>query len=208
MRLFVLQTLAIITAGAICPIMVVSTTAYADDRLGQAPEFVHIEQAVRAHFKSLPDFQAGDIITRGQVEPLLRQEKLLGWLGTERRAILDHLLQDDDYLVAELRSPAGRDFVPQIAQYPNGLDRLDRLSRLNNGKKALQNVLRARDGYKLIETLATTPNGKALGKSLAKSPSGVDFNKPTGRIYTVDMLVAQLKQLHEAHRVKASGQPQ
>ncbi len=206
MRLFVLRTLGIIMTGVMCPVMAGSDTAFAMDPSPQLPKFVQIEQAVRAYFQSLPDFQAGDVITRGQVESLIRQEKLLSWLGIERRAILDHLLQDDDYLVAELRSPAGRKFLPQIAQYPNGLDRLDRLSRLNNGKKALQNVLRVRDGYRLIETLATTPNGEALGKSLAKSSSGTDFNKPTGRIYTLDMLVAQLKQCYEAHEVKTSRQ--
>lgn len=197
MRLFTLRKVTIAIGACLLPIVVGADTAPAADS-PQLPEFAQVERAVRAYFKSLPDYQAGDVITRSQVEPLLGQAKLMGWLGSQRSTVLSRLLQDNDYLVGELRSPAGRDFLPQIANYPNGLDRLDRLSQLEYGKKAVRNVLHVRDGYKLIEVLATTPNGKALGNVLAKSPDSADFNKPTGRIYTVDMLVAHLKQLYQA----------
>jgi hypothetical protein len=179
------------------PIVVAPDTACAVDPGPKPPEYRQVEQAVRSYFKSLATYEPGDIITRSQVEPLLGQEKSMGWLGAERAAILARLLNDEDFLVTELRTPAGRAFLPQIANYPGGLDRLDHLSRLNQGKKSVRNVIRVRDGYKLIETLATTPNGTALGKSLSKSPGGADFNKPTGRIYTVDMLLERLKQVHQ-----------
>lgn len=195
MRLFALRTPVLVIAVFLCPIGAIEDWVHA--AAPQLPEFAQIEDAVRAHFQSLPDYQAGDVITQSQVEPLLGQQ-ILGWLGPERSKILGRLLHDNDDLVAELRTPAGREFLPQIAKYPHGIERLDRLSQLRLGKKALRNVIHVRDGYKLIETLATTPNGKALGNVLAKSPDGVDFNKPTGRIYTLDMLLTHLKQVYEA----------
>jgi hypothetical protein len=195
MRLFVLRKLVFVVGVCLCPILVAEDSA--DAAAPQLPTFSEVEDAVRAHFRSLPDYQSGDIITRSQVEPLLSQ-KPLEWLGPKREEVLDRLLQDSDDLVTELRSPAGRDFLPQIAKYPNGIDRLDRLSQLGQGKKALRNVIHVRDGYKLIETLATTRNGKALGKVLAKSPDGADFDKPTGRIYTLDMLLAYFEQVYQA----------
>lgn len=203
MRPFGLRRLVILVGVCLYPILMASDTAYAAEPRPKLPEYRQVEQAVRAHFKSLANYEPGDIITRSQVEPLFRQDKLMGWLGAERATLLGQLLTDEDFLVTELRSPAGRDFLPQIANYPDGLDRLDRLSRLGQGRKAVHNVITVRDGYKLIETLATTRNGTALGNSLSKSAAGADFNKPTGRIYTVAMLLTRLKQLYEAKSAAA-----
>lgn len=160
------------------------------------PKFSEVEQAVRAHFKSLSDYEAGDVITRRQVEPLLNRPEL-SWLGNQRSAILNQLLCDSDLLATELRTTAGRRFLKQIAGYPNGLDRLDRLGRLPQGTKKVRNLVHVRDGYKLIEYMTTKPGGAALGEVLSKSRQGVDFNQPTGRIYTEEMLVTRLRECYQ-----------
>lgn len=65
-------------------------------------------------------------------------------------------------------------------------------------------MIHVRGGYKLIETSATTRNGKALGKVLAKSPDGADFDNPTGRIYTLGMLLAYFEQVYQAKTAPTS----
>lgn len=204
MRPFGFQRQVILAGLGLYSLLAASFPARAADSQPQLPQFPQIEQAVRAYFGSLPTYQSGDVITRSQIEPLLEKEKSLDWLSNaERSAILGQLLEDDDFLATQLRTPAGRSFVAQISRYPQGLDRLDRLSRLDNGHKTVRSLIHVRDGYKLIETLATTPNGKALGNVLAKKPKGVDFNKPTGRIYTQEMLVAHLKRLYDSRSLSA-----
>lgn len=197
MRLFEFQKPLIFAIVSIPPLIMHLDTLFAADAKPQLSQFSQIERAVQAYFQQLPDYELGDIITRSQVEPLLRREKSLSWLSAEQPAILNQLLEDDDFLVTQLRTQAGRRFLSQISKYPNGLDRLDRLSRLSQGRKAVDNIIHVRDGYKLIETLATTPNGTALGNVLSKTQEGADFNKPTGRIYTQALLLTRLKQLYQ-----------
>jgi len=44
-----------------------------------------------------------------------------------------------------------------------------------------------------------------LGKQLSNAPNGRNFNAPTGRIYTVAMLLARLQQSHAAAMKAAAG---
>ena len=46
----------------------------------------------------------------------------------------------------------------------------------------------------MIKYMTTDPAGKNVGKLLASGQGGADFNKPTGRIYTVPMLLSQLQE--------------
>jgi len=161
------------------------------------PDFRRIEQAVRNHFKSLPQYRPGDIITRSDVEPIFKHRKLLGWLGADRTAILSQLPKDDEFLVRQLRTPAGRKFAARIADYPDGFDRLERLSRLPRGQRMVRDLIRGPGGYKLIEYMTTTSGGANLGRMLSKTPEGSNFNASTGRIYTVAMLLGRLSESYQ-----------
>jgi hypothetical protein len=48
----------------------------------------------------------------------------------------------------------------------------------------------------MITYMATTPGGKNLGAMMAGTPQGTDLNKPTGRLYTADDLLALVKKLY------------
>lgn len=182
-------------------LMATSTGAAAESKTS-LPKFSHLEKAVADHFKTLPNYQPGDIITRSQVEPLLKRTELFGWLGAERETILAQFPLDGDFLVTQLRTPAGRELLKKIEAYPDGIDRLDRWSRMNHGHKTVQSLIRLPVAEKLIEFMATKPGGTTLGNHEAKAPGGAHFNQPTGRIYTVEMLLARLKQ---SHRAKAAA---
>ena len=61
------------------------------------------------------------------------------------------------------------------------------------GQSIVRDLVRQKDGDKMIEYLATTKGGKNMSGMMAQARGGVDLNKPTGRIYTADDLVAALK---------------
>jgi hypothetical protein len=167
-------------------------------------EFSKIEKAVRSYFKTLPDYQPGDIISRSQVEPLLKRADLFGWLGKQREAILDDLLEDNDFLVQQLRSDSGREFLKKTADYPGGLDRLDRWSRMNHGQKTVRSLIRLPVAENLIEYMVEEPGGKVLGRHESRAPGGTNLNESTGRIYTVPMLTARLKTAYHAESSKTA----
>ncbi len=160
--------------------------------------FSRLENVVVEHFRSLPDYQPGAVISRSQVEAVFLNLDRLGWPAADRNAILDRVLADSDWLVQELRSSDGRRFASRIATYSGGYDRLDRLTRLANGRRTVHDLIHGPGGYQMIEYMTQSRGGGELGKMLSKAPGGANFNQPTGRIYTVDGLLDQLKKSYQA----------
>ena len=160
------------------------------------PTFGAIGRAVRKHFAKEKDHAPTDILSRGQVEPLFEKLEKLGWTVKDRAAILKELLADDDQLVRELRTTAGRRFMRQAAAYDGAYDRIDRMRDLPKGNRMVRDLIAGKDGYKMLEYMSTTPGGKKLGKQLSSSPGAKGFNEPTGRIYTIQQLVARLRESH------------
>ena len=169
------------------------------------PKFAKIEEAVLRHFQGLPDYQPGGVISQSEVTPIFGQLKRMGWLVADREAIVKQVLADNSFLIRQLRSPAGKKLDRQIARYEHAYDRLDHLARLPLGRQTVHDLIRAADGYKLIQYMTTTSGGSELGKMLSKDPHGAHFNRPTGRIYTVKMLLDRLKQSYGAAKLTDDG---
>jgi hypothetical protein len=169
------------------------------------PKFEKIEAAVWQYFQSQGNFQASMLITKEQVEPLLGGLASMGFNLSDTKSILDKLPAGDEYLVKELYTPAGRKFMEDIAKYPDAYDRLDRLIRLPHGRQTVHDLVKGPDGYKMIQYMTTAPGGIEMGKMLSNAPKGANFNKPTGRIYTVPMLLAQLQEQYRAMEKNAAG---
>ena len=152
-------------------------------------------KAIVRYFEGLPGYQPGGIITRSEVKPIFQRLAKMGHrvAAPNAKKILEQVLADDAFLVRELRTPKGRKFMARIADYPLAYDRLDRLARLPRGRRIAGDLIHGPGGYKMIEYLTTARGGAELGKMLSKSPKGARFNKPTGRIYTVDMLLSRLR---------------
>ena len=169
------------------------------------PPFSEVQQTVLSYFGARSDFQPGDLITRGDVEPLLVRLQQKGFPLADAKQILEKTPVKGEFLVDQLSTPNGRKFMRRIAAYPGGYDRLDQLSRLPDGQQTVRTLIRGPGGQRLIEYLTTPSGRKETGKMLSNSPGGERFNAPTGRIYTVAMLLARLQQSHAAALKAAAG---
>lgn len=179
--------------------------APASDETRPMPAFSTVKSAVQQHFTAIPDFEKGDLITRDQVEPLLAQLEPLGWKVADRPAILSQTLTPGDFVASELRgSKKGLAFMRAVSGLPAAYDRLDRLARLPRGKQTVHDMIHKTGGAELIKYLTTAKGGKELGKMLSHAPKGHDFNKPTGRIYTVTDLLDRLEASHKRALAPAS----
>lgn len=163
---------------------------------GRAADWTLVEKTVREHFAAAGDFKPGDLITRDQVEAVLARLEKLGWKVEDAKALASKAPDADQWWVRQLRAPSGRQFMRASARYPSAYDRLERLSRLPDGRSILERLIAGPDGYKLVEYLATQPGGREMGRMLSQAPQGTDFNEPTGRLYTVDQLLAELAARH------------
>ncbi len=162
------------------------------------PSFAKIQQSVEEYFKEIPNFRKNDLITRDMVEPLLKQLQKLGLPLADASQIVEKVPSKDEFLAVQLSTNQGRQFMRSISKYPDGYDRVDRLSRMPHGEQTVRDLIRGPDGYKMIEYMTTAKGGRALGDQLSNSPTGKNFNAPTGRLYTVSLLLARLQQSHAA----------
>ena len=157
------------------------------------PDFAQVEKAAASYFKSLRDYRPGDLLSQREVQPLIKQLRELGWKSLPQKKILEKVLGDSHYLVARFETPAGRKFMRTIAQYPAAYDRLYRLAELPDGRRIVDDLILGRGGHEMIEYLTTSRGGRNLGRQLARTPRGQDFNKPTGLLFTEELLLAELK---------------
>ena len=105
-------------------------------------------------------------------------------------------MPDNSFLVGELATPDGKEFMRKISQSPGTYSRLDRLSQLSQGQQFVTQLVGDEGGDDLITYLATTNGGHNLGQMMAGTPNGTDLNLPTGRIYTADDLLGVLKKAY------------
>jgi len=156
-----------------------------------------VGRAINDHFADARHYHQGGIISKSDVEGLFAQLARIGWSVADREEILDATLADDDFLVRELRTPAGEKFSKRIGEYPEAFDQLYRLSQLKDGKRIVRDLVGAKGGYELIEYMTTAKGGKNLSKMLARTPRGKRFEKPLERIFTVDDLKRHLAQSYK-----------
>ena len=185
---------------------------YCDEAIAKKkalPPFSKVQKVVQRHFSTLPDHKPGDIISKSDVEPVFKQLRVLGWKVGARQSILNQVLDDQDFVVQQLRSKAGRKMMRKMASYQQAFDRLERVSKLPGGKALVRDLIKLPDAHEYMQDPPKPPL-KDLTHLLPKRangklPKAVDFDKPTGHIYTQEQLLQRLKQSHaRAKRPKAA----
>lgn len=159
----------------------------------EIPSMAEVKKTVSDHFAAKEDYESGNLILREEVKPLLEKLRKQGLPLPDAKKILDNVPQKEEFIARQLATPDGRKFMRRISQYPMAYDRLDRLSRLPRGRSIVQELIRGPGGERMIEYMTTAAGGKELGRMLSNSPGAGDFNAPTGRIYTAEMLLDRLE---------------
>jgi len=160
------------------------------------PSFDRVVQVLTAYFRSLPDYQSGDLMNQQQVADALDAVAKAGWEVPDAKKIVGLALPVNSFLVGELATPDGKLFMRRISKKPGTYSRLDRLSRLAQGQQVVSQLIGDAGGDAFITYLATTNSGYNLGQMMAGTPNGSDLNLPTGRIYTADDLLAVLRKTY------------
>jgi hypothetical protein len=160
------------------------------------PSFGKVVQAMTGYFESQQDYQAGDLLNQSQAAGALEAIAAIGWEVPQAEKIVSLALADNSFLVKQLATPKGKQFMRKIAKSPGTYSRLDRLSRISNGQSAVKILIRDPGGDTMLTYMATTQGGKNLGAMMAGTPNGTNLNKPTGRIYTADDLLAVVRQAY------------
>jgi hypothetical protein len=159
----------------------------------KAPDERVVVKVVDSYFASVPGYQKGDLIARSQIEKVIAKLEAAKVKVPGAGDIVKLGLADDSFLVRELSTPEGRRFMRKMDQHSGSYAHLDRLSTIPRGQLIVHDLVRQKDGDKFIQYLTNTKGGHNMGNMMAQARGGVDLNKPTGRIYTADDLLAALK---------------
>jgi hypothetical protein len=159
------------------------------------PKFTEVEAAVRDGLSREKGYAPNDLLSRKQVKTVLDAVEGLGWELADRGAVERRTLDDGAFLVEKLRTSDGLKFMRKVASLPMIYDRLDRMAQLPQGRSTIERLINGPDGHKLLEYMTNEKGGRELAKMLSKDGRG-DFNKPTGKLYTAEHLLVELKKLH------------
>ena len=166
------------------------------------PTFTAVRNVVDRHFAEMPDFRPGDIISQGDLKPIFPELKKIGWKVRDEKELVSRVADDQNFVVQLLRSKSGRKYMRKVSAYDLVYDRMDRTAQLRGGKRLLSDLLKLPDGHEYLQ-VKPTPGFRNLAQLLPKnisgrSPKGIDYDKPTGTIYTLDVFLEQLQQSHAA----------
>jgi hypothetical protein len=161
------------------------------------PGFQPIRAAVLEHFARLPLHREGDLISRGQVQPLLGHLARLGLELPDPKGFLERIPPEGSFLVSQLRSRQGREFMLHLSGSPAAYERLERLAAMKRGRKTVTELIRRGEkGAGVIVYFAEDPDGKKMGRLMARRGQSSNFNESTGKIYTVAQLLGELEELY------------
>lgn len=164
-----------------------------------------VVETVKLQLATRHGYLPGDLITRGDVEPVFKKLHTLGWDVADREQLLKLVLEDGHFLAKQLRSAPGLKFARGVAREQLVFDRLDRLSNMPGGERLIHDMIRLPNGQSFMARRPTpgfTDLTILLPKQAnGKTPRDKDFNKPTGKIYTESDLVKALEKSWQARKV-------
>ena len=173
------------------------------------PPLSKVKQVIDHHFAEMPGYRRGDIIAKGDVQPLFAQLKQLGWVVADRQAIEKQLLADSHAVVTTLRTQSGRRFMRKVSGNGGIYDRLDRISRESGGKQLIRSLVKLPDGERYAKSKSARGVPGMLEflpkKGSSKSRKVADYDKPTGQIYTVDQLTQRLEESYARAKKEAAA---
>ncbi len=164
---------------------------------GQKPSFRQVTGLVQKELATRDGYESGDLVTRKDVQRVLKAISAAGWTPKDQKQLLEDTLGEDAALAGILGSRSGTSFMRKVKTEQMIYDRMDRVSRVSGGQRMLQDIVKLPDGEKLAKR--QRPHGvPGFLDLLPKKTSGKvrsikDYDEPTGRIYTEEQLLERLQ---------------
>jgi hypothetical protein len=168
------------------------------------PDWKAVASTAKTHFQTLPNYRAGDIVSQGQVKPLLVKLAKAGWKVSDEKALLAQICPDDDFVVRQLRTKSGQKFMRSTGGSAEQYDYLRRLAETKGGDRTVADILKLPNGSEVLSSLVESKAGKDISRRLAEGPRTQGYNTPTGMLYTETQILTRIEESYsrDAGRAK------
>lgn len=158
--------------------------------------FEEVKAIVKENLAKRPGYQAGDLLTKRDVQPILAQLARKGF-NVEAGAVgFDPYLPDNHYMVGLFRTSKGTETMRQIAHLPHAFDHLERLGSFPEGQKILRQIILESKGIAPIETLCTPEGMHEVEVQFGSQPSCKNFALHSGRVFHEESFLSHLQTVH------------
>lgn len=176
-----------------------ATQTHAEEE--KLPSLAQVQQTVESWFRAAADHRPGDLISKSQVEQVLKALEKLGWQVPDRAELLSDVLDDQHMMVRTFRTSAGKRFMRKISGRELIYDRFERIASVSSGPQLIQDIVKLPDGERyakprsgggvpdLLDLLPKNASGKTRRIS--------DYDKATGHLYTVADLIDRLAESYQ-----------
>ncbi len=165
-------------------------------RSSSRPSLAVVRRVVADYFSKKTDYERGDLITRRDVQTILKQLRKRGIVPKNAKEILEAALPESHFLVELSRSTRGRRFLRKTKNEELIYDRLDRIAGVPNGQRMLRDLVKLPDAHRYapMRPARGTPSMLELlpKRGSSRTRTIPNYAKPTGRIYTEADLVKRL----------------
>ncbi|MCA9120549.1 MAG: hypothetical protein H6822_14040 [Planctomycetaceae bacterium] len=170
------------------------------------PVYNEVQRIVDQHFGAQTQLRPGDVISQSEVSELFLKLEDAGWKVGDRNDLFKRLLPTNDPLIRILRSTRGIKFMRQVSSDTLIYDRLDRIVQEPGGERLLADLVKLPDAARYAKQ-KTPPGVPDLEDFLPKGRSGKarqveDYDKATGKIYTVPDFEKALQKSYEQARLQ------
>ncbi|UUO05064.1 hypothetical protein M4951_16940 [Blastopirellula sp. J2-11] len=190
-----------------CAIALFSSVAEVDAQnfaIREKPPFDQIEQIARRHFLAIRGFHEDQLLVESEVREFLPQLRQLGWWSFPWRRLPQHSLADNQFIVSLVYVHHPPIELPACLPAPERVyNRMERLSYSPFGRILLLELAQRDDFYTAIlqEPSQLCAESELLSKlDAAGDIELLNLDEPTGRVYTLQQLLASLR--HEYFAVR------
>ena len=167
-------------------------------RASSRPSPAVVQRVVADYFSKKEGYEPGDLITRHNVQAILKQLRQRGIVPKDAKEILQAALPENHFLVELSRSTRGRRFLRKTKNEELIYDRLDRIAGVPNGQRMLRDLVKLPDAHRYapMRPAQGTPSMLDLlpKRGSSRTRTIPNYAKPTGRIYTEADLVKRLRE--------------
>ncbi len=156
-----------------------------------------VRRELADYFRQKKGYEPGDLITRKDVEAVLKRLASRGYQPRDAKQIIEASLSESDFLVQLLGGTRGRKFMRKVKKESLIYDRLDRIAQVPQGKRTLSDLIKLPDAHRYAPVRPARGIPTLLDllpkRRSSRTRSIKDYDKPTGKIYTAKQLQERLE---------------